>query len=227
MKIKIYQIKDAGERQKEMERLVSRPPLTAAGPVDESRYQRVFMGDVDCESPYEVLFQFNTEGHRLFRGEKISISDVIEMEGGAGNGFFLYDSLGVSVIEFDAEKVQKAEKLIRVLVIEPHRVPYESEIENTLDGQQRAVEGLIQYIKNGDGTVIVVNDDGKVNGMEGNRRIRGDVLAGPVFIAGDTGETLCSLSDEQLEKYAKRFAEPEEISREEVEEHCIIRFFGF
>ena len=63
--------------------------------------------------------------------------------------------------------------------------------------------------------------------MEGNRRIKGDVLVGPVFIAGDAGEELCSLSDEQLEHYAKRFAKPEEISEEEVAEHCIIKFYGF
>ncbi len=227
MKIKIYQIKDQENRRKAAERLVNRPPLTAPGPVDETMYHRVFMGDVDCESPYDILFQFNTEGHRLFRGDRMTISDVVEMETDAGKLTLLYDSLGVSVIEFDAGKVQKADNLLRVLVIEPHRVPYESEIENTLEGEQAAVEGQVQYLHNGDGTIIVANDDGKMIGMEGNRRIDGDVLVGPVFIAGDTGEALCSLSDEQLRKYAERFAEPEEIREEEVAEYCFMRFIPF
>lgn len=194
MMIRIYQIRDAEKRQAEMEKLLNRPPLSALKEVDESLYHRVFMGDIDCESPYDVLFRMNIDGHRLFRGERMGLTDVAEMEMDAGKLTLLFDSLGVSVIEFDAEKVQKADNLIRVLVIEPHRVPYESEIENTL---------------------------------EGNRRIEGDVLVGPVFIAGDTGESLCSLSDEQLEHYAERFAKPEEISDEEVAENCFVRFIPF
>ena len=203
MMIRIYQIRDAEKRQAEMEKLLNRPPLSALKEVDESLY------------------------HRLFRAESMGLTDVVEMETDAGKLTLLFDSLGVSVIEFDAEKVQKADNLIRVLVIEPHRVPYESEIENTLEGEQAAVEGLIEYIRNRDGTVFVINEESKINGMEGNRRIKGDVLVGPVFIAGDAGEELCSLSDEQLEHYAKRFAKPEEISEEEVAEHCIIKFYGF
>ena len=177
-----------------MAALMDRPPLSAPKEVNESLYHRVFMGDIDCESPYDVLFRMNIDGHRLFRGERMGLTDVVEMETDAGKLTLLFDSLGVSIIEFDAEMVQKADNLIRVLVIEPHRVPYESEIENML---------------------------------EGNRHIEGDVLVGPVFIAGDTGESLCSLSDEQLEHYAKRFAKPEEISEEEVAERCIIKFYGF
>lgn len=61
----------------------------------------------------------------------------------------------------------------RVLVVEPHRVPYESEIKNTLEGQQRAVEGRIEYVYNDDNTIIVVNEEMKINGSDGNRRIEG------------------------------------------------------
>ncbi|MGO5548402.1 DUF3846 domain-containing protein [Lachnospiraceae bacterium LCP19S3_B12] len=82
---------------------------------------------------------------------------------------------------------------------------------NTLEDQQRAVDGLIQYIRNEDDTVIVINEESKINGIEDNRRIDGDVLVGPVFIAGDTGESICSLTDEQIQKYVEKFAEPEEI----------------
>lgn len=184
MRIEIYQIKDEETRKTMAEKLAGRPPFTAPEPVDESEYRRVFMGDVECASPYEVLFKFNTVGHRLFRGDTMGLSDVIRMETDSGSVHFLYDSLGVSVIEFDSGKVQEQDDCIRVLVVEPHLTPYESEIENTLEGQQKAVEGLIQYLYNGDGTITVINDESKINGMEGNRRIKGDVLVGPVFIAG-------------------------------------------
>ena len=61
--------------------------------------------------------------------------------------------------------------------------------------------------------------------MEGNRRIEGDVIAGPFFIAGDTGESLCSLDEEQLESYAKRFAEPEDIPASEIEEYVSFAYW--
>ena len=60
--------------------------------------------------------------------------------------------------------------------------------------------------------------------MEGNRRIEGDVLVGPIFIAGITEDSICSLTDEQMQKYAQKFAEPEEIPPEEIEQHTGIFF---
>ena len=63
----------------------------------------------------------------------------------------------------------------------------------------------------------VCNEEGKLLGMEGNRRIPGDVLAGPFFVVGDAGETFRSLTEEELERYKKRFAEIEEISPQEVQ----------
>ena len=222
MLIQIYQIKDEEKRKAEIGRLMNRPP-DSTPKVDESLYHRVFKGDLDFNSPQDILLRINIDGHRLFRGEQMGLTDVVEMEPAAGKLTLLYDSLGMSAVSFNPEKAQKDENLIRVLIIEPHRIPYESEIENTLEGQQGAVEGLIQYIYNGDGTIIVANDDGKLIGMEGNRRIQGDVLVGPVFIAGDTGEDLCSLTDEQMAHYMERFFEPEEISVKEIQTHCYIR----
>lgn len=40
------------------------------------------------------------------------------------------------------------------------------------------------------------------------------------FIAGDDGENLCSLTDEQMQKYAEQFAKPEEILQEEIDDHA-------
>lgn len=111
------------------------------------------------------------------------------------------------------------ENLIRVLVVEPGRTPYESEIPNTLEGQQRAVEGRIEYLYNEDQTIFVINEENKINDSEGNRRIEGDVICGCFFVAGDQGEDLCSLTKEQMQKYAEKFAQPEEIPREEIEDH--------
>lgn len=119
------------------------------------------------------------------------------------------------------QEENKTEELIRILYIEPHKAPCVKEIPNTLEAQQEAVQGRIEYISNDDGTIFVVNEEHKINGMEGNRRIEGDVIAGPFFIVGDTGEDVCSLTDEQIEEFTKRFETPEDISEQEIFESII------
>lgn len=48
-----------------------------------------------------------------------------------------------------------------------------------MEGEQKAVQGLMEYIGNGDGTLLVIYEENKLNGMEGNSRIDGDVVCGP------------------------------------------------
>ena len=106
---------------------------------------------------------------------------------------------------------------LRILMVEPQKAPYEASIPHELTAMQQAVGGLIEVARNGDGTLIISNEEGKLLGMEGNRRIPGDVLAGPFFVVGDAGETFRSLTEEELERYRERFAEIEEISPQEVQ----------
>lgn len=106
---------------------------------------------------------------------------------------------------------------LRILMVEPRKAPYEASVPHELTAMQQAVGGLIEVVRNGDGTLIICNEEGKLLGMEGNRRIPGDVLAGPFFVVGDAGETFRSLTDEELERYKERFAEIEDISPQEVQ----------
>lgn len=220
MLIKIYQINPEKDRQNlKFMGLEYTKDVMRTSEIDATIYDRVFMGDVACENLEEVYQLFNTEGHRLHRGHSLSVSDVVEVDSGSNKNFYFCDSFGFQKVNFHPEQIEKQDDVIRVLVVEPHRMPYESEIRNTLEGQQRAVEGRIEYVYNDDNTIIVVNEEGKINGSDGNRRIEGDVLCGSFFIAGDEGENLCSLSKEQIQKYSEKFAEPEEIAREEIEAH--------
>lgn len=227
MKIRIYQISMERDMQHvKFQNYERMQELQGAEDIDASIYDEVFMGDVECTGLEDVYRLFNTEGHRLHWGHSLSVSDIVALEEGEAAGFYFCDSVGVQKIPFQSGQVQKEENLIRVLVVEPHRKPYESEIAGTLEGEQRAVQGRIEYIGNGDGIVTVVNEEHKLNGMEANRRVDGDVLCGPFFIAGDTGDDICSLSDEQLDKYAKQFAEPDEdITPEEIESHMGMTLF--
>ena len=116
-------------------------------------------------------------------------------------------------------------KTLRVLMVEPHESPNELFITDQLDDLQETVSGLIEVIDNGDGTLIVCNDEAKLNGMDGNRRINGDVIAGPFFVVGEDGENFRSLTDTEMQKYMQRFKEIEDISPEEVEENMGYTFY--
>ena len=135
-------------------------------------------------------------------------------------GAYFCDSVGFAKIAFDETQTQKQNNLMRIVYVEPHKAPYVAEITHSLKAEQKAVgDGLIEPIYNGDGTCLVGNEESKLLGMDGNRRI-GDgssILAGPFFICGDTGVSFRSLTDEEVTRYMTRFAEPEDISPEEVE----------
>lgn len=115
---------------------------------------------------------------------------------------------------------------LRVLIVEPHKAPYEAKIRDDLTDLQKAVGGYIEIISNGDGTLIVCNEEGKLNGMEGNRRIEGDVIAGPFFVVGEQGAGLRSLTKDELAKYKERFKEIEDISQDEVDEVMHMEFYS-
>ena len=120
------------------------------------------------------------------------------------------------------------EDKLRIVKVEPNKPAYVTEIENTLEAEQEAVGGLIELTYNGDGTIIVSNDESKLIGMEGNRILKnGSVIAGPFFVVGDTGEDFRSLTDEETEKYLQEFAEPQEISQEQVEADTGFYFISF
>ncbi len=98
---------------------------------------------------------------------------------------------------------------IKVLVVEPNKLPYEKVIQNRLRDKQQIVDGYIEYVRllEDDSVVLICNEEGKINGSEYNRDIGYDIIAGTFIIArecADDGEDR-SLTDEQIEKYKERF----------------------
>lgn len=145
----------------------------------------------------------------------LSVSDIVVTKDGA----YYCDSVGFLKVDFDEAKTQKPDNLMTVVYVEPHKAPYVTEIAHTLEAEQKAVGGLIEPIYNDDETCLVGNEEAKLIGMEGNRYLDDahSIIAGPFFVCGLTEDDFRGLTEEEVQKYMNKYAEPENISQEEVE----------
>ena len=111
----------------------------------------------------------------------------------------------------------------RVVYVEPGKPAVEKKIGTKLEDLQAEVGGLIECIYcHRDETLIVANDEAKLLGMEGNRRLDGgSIIAGPFFVIGDAGENFRSLTDAEVNRYLQVYAEPQQISQREVQADII------
>ena len=118
---------------------------------------------------------------------------------------------------------------LKILIVEPNKPPVISEIEDDYKAMQNVVGGLISsFYPFDDNAFIFCNDEGKLIGLEGNRRIGETVIAGTFFIVGDGLDGECiSLTDEQLQKYSERFSKPEQITQEEVQADMDFIFYSW
>lgn len=229
MRIKIFQI----NMDKDKERVKFRA-FNEIEKVNPEIYKTVFYGDVEAENLSEIYEMFNDNRPPTFQGHSLSMSDVVKicdkedtlMENDA---CYYCDTVGFRRIEFDSDKCEDMSGM-RVVYVTPRHTPLDIRILDDLESLQNAVGGLIEPIYLDDDDVVLVgNDEAKLIGMKGNRRIGNgsSIIAGPFFICGDTGEEFTSLADEQVQTYMERFAEPETISDEEVQADTgfTIRFF--
>lgn len=212
MRVKIYQIKKDTHGVKFMDYDFT---IERNGKIHPETYQEAFNADID-ETDLEAIYtRFNTNHHPLFRGHSLSVSDVVVTD----NGAFFVDSIGFKQIVFDETKTHKPENLLKVVYVEPHRRAYEAEILNEYNALSKAVGGLLELVHIGSDSLIVCNEEGKLKGMDGNRRLDSGItiIAGPFFVCGYNDGDFRSLTDEEVKKYLNRYGEPEDISRGEVE----------
>ena len=110
------------------------------------------------------------------------------------------------------------DKKIKVVLLEPSKLARPVEIDASLEGMQKTVGGLIEpFYPFEEEVCIVCNEEGKINGMRPNRSVKNDegimvdFIFGPAFICDCRGESLDSLSDEQINRYSKMFRYPEHL----------------
>lgn len=211
MRVQIYQINH--ERDTKRAKFMS---LKDDQTPDSSIYDEVFDAEIEETNLEAIYTRFNTEGHPLHRGHSLSVSDVVVLDGKA----HICQSFGFREVPFDVSLTQKPDNLMRVVYVEPNKPPYVAEVEHTLEGEQRAVKGMIEVVYPDDSEAcIICNEEAKLIGMEGNRWL-GDgssIIAGPFFVCGTTEDDFRGLTDEEVTRYMDQFKEPEQISQAQVE----------
>lgn len=117
---------------------------------------------------------------------------------------------------------------IKVVIVEPHKNPTITTIKTKLENLQEAVGGLIEIIDIEDDVCILCNEEGKLIGLEGNRRLSDDILVGTFFVCGSNNEgELTSLTDTQIDKYINFFWEPQTFTQGKIENSIVFKFIPF
>ncbi len=111
---------------------------------------------------------------------------------------------------------------MKIIVVEPQKKPVVRDIDPGLASMQKLVGGFIEAVYPFDDPVaLICNDEGKLMGLPLNRALYDntgqiyDIIAGTFFLCGAPrdSEDFTSLTEEQLQRYQERFAEPEQFLR--------------
>ena len=110
--------------------------------------------------------------------------------------------------------------VMKVLMVEPGKVPYAAEIGEGLEPLQAAVGGDIQAVYPYDDPVaLICNEEGKYMGLPLNRALHDDegniydIVAGNFFLCGLGEEDFTDLPADLMEKYRQQFEHPEQFVR--------------
>ena len=105
---------------------------------------------------------------------------------------------------------------MNVLMVEPGKAPYETQIGDDLRSMQTAVGGYIQAVYPYEEPVaLICNEDGKLDGLPFNRALRDsdgdiyDIVAGKFFIVGLGQNDFTDLPHKLAEQFAEQFRQPE------------------
>ena len=122
---------------------------------------------------------------------------------------------------------------ITVLKVAPMCAPEVVTIKNDLRSLQEAVSidapyvGLVEIVWLDAKTCLVLNEEGKLIGLEPNRRLGDDILCGVFYVMGqDEEENLTPLSPAAIEKYQTIFAAPDVIDAEEAKATIAAMFYA-
>ena len=121
---------------------------------------------------------------------------------------------------------------MKILLLEPHESPRQTEIGDCLADMQAMVGGPIEAVYPfGESVALICHEEGKLLNLPLNRALRYpetgeiyDIIAGTCFLcaAPPDSEQFESLSEEQLARYAKLFERPEEFLNLDGQLICVL-----
>ena len=211
MKIRVFQI----DHEKDEKNLAFRDYQTVLaknGRIDESIYKQVYGGEVPCRTLEEVYALCNGENKPLgYIAESMSVSNVVEITQSNNRCCFYVDSVGFKMVDFDTSKADRSD-MMRILILENEKVPYEAEIYHDIHAMQNVVDGYIEaiYFTPKDDAIVYCNDEFLLHDYAPNRFVGEILVHGTFFVCGngqnDEGEWIStSLTEEQVEKYMQQF----------------------
>ena len=105
---------------------------------------------------------------------------------------------------------------MNVLMVEPGKTPYETQIGDDLQSMQALVGGYLEAVYPFEQPVaLVCRESGKLDGLTLNRALRDadgdiyDIVAGRFFIVGLGESDFTDLPHELAERFAEQFRQPE------------------
>lgn len=128
--------------------------LQGSQSVDSKIYDKVFDGEVDCQTLEDVYQMFNLNHPEGYKDRSLSVSDVVEVmeDPMHPHCFYFCDSIGFKSIDFEPKDCQlgrtftdtEKKNMISVLLVEPNKYPKMIEIEDSLEAMQKIVGGNIE-----------------------------------------------------------------------------------
>ncbi|MBP3747409.1 MAG: DUF3849 domain-containing protein [Ruminococcus sp.] len=212
MRIRVFQIDDSRDSKNLM--FSSHEAVMKSAGVDAEIYRQVYGGVVNCSDLEGVFSVCNTDFPAGYYGRSLSVSDVVEICDGEQKGFYYCDVVGFQKIDFDISKVNRSD-MLRILICETGKEPYEAEIRDELEAKQSVVGGLIEpvYFTRNDKVLVYCDEEFLLKGYEPNRKVGDTIIYGTFMVVGN-GENECgegievSLTDEQINEYSKMFRYP-------------------
>ena len=80
------------------------------------------------------------------------------------------------------------------IIKRPGQPAVSQEVENSLKALQNLVGGYIETVSLPHGICMIVNEEGKLQGLQPNFRLDHDLIVGTAVFVGVSGEDFCSLS---------------------------------
>ncbi len=226
MRIRIYQM-DPVRGGKEALDLVKHDPAD----IDITKYNRVFVGDIDCKSCEKILAMFGQNRRRhpaSFHGHELTTNDIIEIAWNSGNALYQVESKRDNTsfmheldpeLEIDLTKATDAVQALIGVLVSPGKyaqvihLPLNDRTRDQLFGQK------YQILAFPDGTHAICREDAlkaQPYSNELNRILRQDksdihgyaIIQGPMFFC-NVGNDLNSLLPAECRSIYEKYRYPE------------------